>query len=210
MNTGSKLLVRAALTIGVGLAWGCSGNKSGGEDIAPANVTLTVKRGTSEGTPTLVETKVVSIQERVDAVDYDARSIVLVGPDGKQEVFTVAPDVVNFDQIHKGDMVNARFTQKLAVAVQKSSDANYAAVVGDIRLPALGSKPGIVASRAGEITASVTAIDYATRVVSVVDPHGDIVTFKVAPQAEGLENVHVGDQVVAKFSEAVVITVTGS
>jgi hypothetical protein len=177
-------------------------------NVQPINVNVTVKRGTSNGTPTLVKTGVVTAQARIDAIDYDTRGIVLVGPEGHQEIFTVGPDVVNFNQLHKGDLVNCKFTEKLAVSVQKASDPVQDVDTGVIALPPIGDKPGIVASRSGQFTATVTTLDLSTRIVTLTGPDGNVVSYQVAPQAQGLENVHVGDLVVIGYSETVEIFVT--
>jgi hypothetical protein len=202
------VIARVAIAVGIILACGCSDNKP--SSVEPANVSLTVERGTSQGTPTLVATKVISMQARVDAVDYDTRSVVLTGPEGNEESFTVDPAVVNFSQVQKGDLVTAKFTQKLAISVEKPGSQPDVAETGMIALPGLGSKPGILATRTGQITATVTWIDHDARMVSLQGPAGNGMTFQVAPQAQGLENVQAGDKVVAYYTEAVEITVSGS
>jgi hypothetical protein len=203
-----RLVVQTAIALAIAMISGCSDNKPA--SVEPANVSLTVERGTSQGSPTLVATKVITMQARVDAVDYDTRSVVLTGPEGKQEMFTVDPAVVNFSQVHEGDLVTAKFTQKLAISVEKPGGQPAVAETGMIALPGLGAKPGILATRTGQITATVTWIDHDARMVSLQGPAGNGMTFQVAPQAQGLENVQVGDQVVAYYTEAVEISVSGS
>jgi hypothetical protein len=183
-------------------------------NVEPANVNVTIKRGVSDnGTPTLVATKVITMQVRIENIDYDTRGIVLTGPDGNQEIFTVGPEVVNFDQLHKGDLVNCKFTMKLAASVQKASDVTgppSAVATGEVTLPPIGATPGIVATRSGTMTADVVAIDQSTREVTLTGPRGNTVVLQVAPQAEGLDKVQVGDQVVVGYAEAVQISVSGS
>jgi hypothetical protein len=222
-------MARLAMAGFLAAAFGCQSSKSesaaptaiqaastdsGMSNVEPANVQVTVKRGESaNGTPTLVATKVVTLQVRIENIDYDTRGIVLTGPDGNQEIFTVGPEVVNFDQLHKGDLVNCKFTMKMAASVVKASDiaaAPEATETGEIALPPIGSTPGIVATRAGTFTANVVAIDQSSREVTVTGPRGNTVVIQVAPQAEGLDKVQVGDQVVVGYSEAVEIFVTGS
>jgi hypothetical protein len=220
-----KILSKTCVAVGatallLTLSWGCSSNKSADQpttqpvstssDLQPANVSVSVKRGTSDnGTPTLMQTKIATLQVRVDEIDYSTRGIVLTGPTGEEEIFTVGPEVVNFDQIHKGDLVNAKFTEKLAVSVREATDTATESEIGTISLPAVGDKPGIVATRSGQITATVTAIDHDTRVVSLTGSNGNVVTLQVAPQAQGLDKVQVGDQVVIGYAEAVQISVVG-
>jgi hypothetical protein len=220
MNTLVKSLAASvALALSLTFTPGCSNNEKPAETKTstvqtpsgePMEVKVTVKRGTSEGTPTMVKTVVATAQVRVSDINYDARQITLAAPDGNDEIFDVDPAVVNFNQIHKGDMVNAKFTQKLAISVSKEGNEPDVVIAGQVELPPEGSKPSINASRTAQITATVTAIDKENRVVSVTGPRGNTLTFQVAPQAKGLENVNVGDQVVARYTEAVEIWVSGS
>jgi hypothetical protein len=208
MTLSLKSLIRhAIIALGVSILCACSSNKGGAE---PANVKVSIERGTSEGTPTMVKTSVTSEKVRVKDINYETRTIILQDADGNEQTFEAGPEVVNFNQIKANDLVNAKYTEKLAVSVAKNSDEPDAMVVGKVEMADQGEKPGIVVSRTSQITATVSAINHDTRMVSVTGPQGNTVTFQVAPQAKGLENVNVGDQVVARYTEAVELWVSGS
>ncbi len=53
-----------------------------------------------------------------------------------------------------------------------------------------------------EVTATVEAIDVATRMVSLRGPDGEVVTVQVDPAVRNLPRVKVGDRVVARYYEA--------
>lgn len=53
-----------------------------------------------------------------------------------------------------------------------------------------------------EISATVEAIDVSTRMVSLRGPDGDVITVQVTPEARNLEQVKVGDRVVARYYQA--------
>jgi hypothetical protein len=60
----------------------------------------------------------------------------------------------------------------------------------------------VVTTRGQQITATVQAIDPATRDVTLNGP-GGIVSFQVDPSVTRLENVHVGDKVVVSYYEGI-------
>src|SRR5215467_9741298 len=65
-----------------------------------------------------VETK--EIRATVQKIDRDTREVTLKKEDGTM-VTIKAPDTVrNFDQIKVGDIVTAKYTQSVALAVRKS------------------------------------------------------------------------------------------
>jgi hypothetical protein len=70
-----------------------------------------------------------------------------------------------------------------------------------------GAKPEGVVVNTTELTATVEAIDYAKRTVTLKGPEGNTVTLKVDESAKDFKNVKKGDQVVARFTEAVAISV---
>jgi hypothetical protein len=57
------------------------------------------------------------------------------------------------------------------------------------------------------ITATVEAIDQSTRVVTLRGPKGDTVTFEVDKEVRNLNQVSVGDQVIASYHESLVMRV---
>jgi hypothetical protein len=69
------------------------------------------------------------------------------------------------------------------------------------------SKKGTVAGgRAEQVTATVTAIDQATRMVTLKGPKGAEETIKVSPDVKNLPQVKVGDLVVVTFSQGVMLS----
>lgn len=60
------------------------------------------------------------ITARVDAIDPQARMITLTGPRGNSRSFKLGDAVQHIDQIKKGDEVVLRYTEAIALAVDKS------------------------------------------------------------------------------------------
>ena len=68
-------------------------------------------------------------------------------------------------------------------------------------------KPTLSASQVTTITATVTAIDHETRVVSLLRSDGETVTLTVSDDARNLDQVGVGDSVYAEYAETLSIQV---
>lgn len=71
-----------------------------------------------------------------------------------------------------------------------------------------GEKPSMKTGGLVTVTAKVEAIDPASRTLTLKGPKGNVVTIKVGDQVKNLDQVKVGDQVIAKYYEALAIRVT--
>jgi len=72
---------------------------------------------------------------------------------------------------------------------------------------AMLDRPSFSASQSMTISAVVEAIDHETRVVTVRKPDGESVTFTASDEARNLDQVEVGDVLVAEYIESVSIDV---
>ena len=70
-----------------------------------------------------------------------------------------------------------------------------------------GEKPALEQSSLVTVTATVEAIDQATRMVTLKGPEGNTITFKAGDKIKNLSQVKVGDSVLAKYYESVAIEV---
>jgi hypothetical protein len=149
----------------------------------------------------------VIVTAKVQAIDKKNRVVTLKYPDGKLAKVKCGPEVRNFAKIRKGDDVTAQFleTVELYATGEDIPSAERATEVG--RAP-LGSKPGFSAIDALEIKASVEAIDYQTREVTLKNAEGKLVTMKAGPEVKRLNEVKKGDTVVARLVRAVSIEVS--
>ncbi len=64
-------------------------------------------------------------------------------------------------------------------------------------------KPGGKRERVTTLTGTVEAVDFANRVVTIKGSKGRTVELKVGPEAKNLDQVKVGDKVVAKYYESI-------
>jgi hypothetical protein len=72
---------------------------------------------------------------------------------------------------------------------------------------AMMEKPSFSASQTMTISAVVEAIDHESRVVTVRKPDGEALTFTASDEARNLDQVEVGDVLIAEYMESVSIEV---
>jgi len=167
-----------------------------------------VERKTVNGLPTVIAKGSSWATVKVDAIDYDKRSIAITDTDGKQEIFTLGPEVKNFTQIKKGDNVRVEYANELTAEVYKVNEEPMMDMTEGFKTADLGDKPGLLAYRKVKSQMNVTAIDHKTRVVTLKGPAGGELTLTVNPKVKNLDKVNVGDQVIFKYVEALTINVT--
>ena len=82
-----------------------------------------------------------------------------------------------------------------------------ATVVWAANEDAIVEKPSFSASQTMIVSAVVEAIDHDTRVVTVRKPDGESITFTASDEARNLDQVKVGDALIATYKETVSIVV---
>jgi len=169
---------------------------------------MTIERTTVNGLPSIVTTAKMAGEVKVEAIDYDNRSIALKGPEGKTEIFKVSSAVRNFDQIKQGDTVKVEYLTTVDINVRKVGEPLAAAEAVGVAAAPLGAKPGLIAVRTVEVLANVAAIDYVERMVTLVGLRDQPVTFHAGKKLKGFDNVVQGDQVIFTYTESVLIEVT--
>ena len=152
----------------------------------------------------------VQAKAQVQAIDYGARTVVLKGEGGNLIELKVGPNAKNFDQVKVGDQVQADFYTSTAIFLRKSSAPPSAAAAEVVELAAPGEKPAGVVVNTREITATVDAIDPRTRMISLTGPRGNTVSFKLGDAVQDLDQIHPGDQVVVRYTEALAMAVDKS
>lgn len=139
---------------------------------------------------------------KVVNLDRTARTVTVQGPRGGLVTLNVPKEAQNFDQVKVGSTFKVRYVETVAVALQRGGTAS-ASVDKIVRLAPKGGTPGGVVVNTVQISATVEAIDYASREVAVKGPRGNIVAFKVADRVQGLADVNIGDQITLVYAEAI-------
>ena len=208
------LIIGATALVAASLLSGCSSSRS--KDSAqsleaepPALVAQDQTAGTQAGDrPGRLEGELVVITATVKAIDKKNRVVTLQSPDGKVAKVKCGPEVRNFAQIRVGDNVKAQFLESVELFVAGPEDQPTSGRTTKVKRAPLGSRPGFAAVDAVELRATVKAIDYQTREVTLTGPEGKIMKVKAGPEVTRLNEVKQGDTVVARLTRAASITVT--
>jgi hypothetical protein len=160
----------------------------------------------AQNKPNVVLADEVQATAMVETVDYQTRTITLVGPRGNGVTLKVPDAAQNLDQVQAGDNVRVRYLESTAIYVQSGdSQAPSASQVDEVQLAAKGAPAGGVAAQVTEITAKVEGINYQQRWVHLRGPAGRLVKINVPESVEKFPNVHVGDMVVIRRTEAMAL-----
>lgn len=161
---------------------------------------------TLDGVPGGLATRVAKMEATVADIDYEKRSVSLEDGKGNRRTITVGPEVVNFDQIAKGDKVSIEYTEEQVVYLSDVEEhAEESVAVAEVRA-AEGEVPGALAVEVVEIVATVTAVDLENHTATLTFSNGASVVHAVRPDVELLES-HVGREVVIQHTTAMAIAV---
>ena len=205
---GSTALVTASLLS----ACSSSGSKDHPDQSSAAAPTTMVAQDQAaetqaEDKPGRLEGELIVVTAKVKAIDKKNRVVTLKSPDGKEAKVKCGPEVRNFAQIRVGDEVKTTLLETVELFVTGKEEPAAERVTEVDRAP-LGSKPGFAAVDAVEVKASVVAIDYQTREVTLKGPEGRVIKVKAGPEVKRLNEVNKGDTVVARLTRAISIEVS--
>ena len=161
---------------------------------------VTVKPGEAGG----VIQETFTASAAVTAIDAPTRQVTLKASDGHQATFIAGPEVRNFDQLKVGDTITATVSQKLVVFVQSNGGPPTATHAAALASAPLGAKPGVLAGRGFELTATIKAIDSANRTADLQFVDGSIKTVPIRPDVD-LTQYKVSDTVVIQVTQTLSI-----
>lgn len=137
----------------------------------------------------------------------DTRTVSLKRTDGKIVEIHAGEEVKNFDKIRIGDNVTAEYTQALSLELKKGgSGIRERSEVMDMTSAPIGSPPAGAIGRQVAVLANVVAVDKKDKLVTLRGPDGTLVDLKVSDKDQ-LNRVKQGDQVQARYTEAIAIAV---
>ena len=149
-----------------------------------------------------------TITATVEDVDAATRTVTLKGEGGKTVTVECGDEVRNFDQIKKGDQVTVQYYQSVALGLRKPGEAPSAEEQSALLRSEPGQKPGGMAIKSVQLSATVESIDKATREVTLKGPNGKTRTVKAGDEVKNFDSLKEGDQVVATVTEALAIGVS--
>ena len=154
-----------------------------------------------------IEGELVVVTATVKAIDKKNRVVTLLSSDGKVAKVKCGPEVRNFAQIRVGDEVKTSLLETVELFVTGNNEPAAERVTEVGRAP-LGSRPGFAVIDTIEVKAAVVAIDYQTRKVTLKSPDGKVKIVTAGPEVKRLNEVKVGDSVVARLTRAISIEVS--
>jgi len=158
--------------------------------------------------PGLVNVNIVKIKAVVVDIDKESRMITLKGPKGNLLVTKAGQEVRNFDQIDKGDEVNVRYYESVAILVDKGTgEPPQGSAMDVVEVAPKGVKPAGTVVSVQELTAVVEKINYKKRTITLKGPEGNTATFKVDPSVKDFKKVKKGDEINIRHTEALAISV---
>lgn len=166
----------------------------------------TVAAVTVDGVPGGAVVDTLEVQAKVLDINYKNREVKLLIPGGSVIKTQVGPEAVNFDQVKKGDIINAVITEEVVfqLASSEAEMKDHAEVVA--LLAEEGEMPAGVVAAAVRVTATITALDEEARTINLTLKDGTTKTVSVRDDIE-MNQAKVGDQVVIDIFEAVAISV---
>lgn len=167
---------------------------------------------------------VVTMNATVQAIDVENKVIDVVGPLGNVVQIQTPPEVIGTIKVN--EKITISYSDQVAMALRKvqgppanaanSENAITAEEEGGMNMdPATEAEQSFEqATPTGaaeldliEMTAPVTKIDYANRIVTIVGPKGDVHVVRVDPSVPGLNAIKPGDKVVVELTRAVAVSV---
>jgi hypothetical protein len=125
---------------------------------------------------------------------------------GDEWVFTAGPEVRNFDQIKRGDLVLMEYYSVFALELgPKGSGIKERASVLDVERAKAGEKPGVKVTGSTFVEAEVKAVDKKQRTVTVQGPKKEVL-FEVSKEVD-LSKIKAGQEVEALYVESYAVSV---
>jgi hypothetical protein len=160
----------------------------------------------AKGVPggTVVET--YKLTATVTEIDAPTRKVTLATKDGKKTTVKCGPEVINFDQIHIGDVVRATVTSELTVWMAGAGAPSTETEAGLVALAPQGDKPGVLMAETQKYNATITAINLKRRQATLRFPDGSTRTFNVRKDID-LTQRAVGEEVTFRVAVAMAVSV---
>ena len=168
------------------------------EEKAPAAVEKMVEKMMTSPEVEVGESTTMTAQ--VQAVDIKKREVTLKDKEGNVFTIDVPPEVRRLSEIKPGDVVVARYSEALALGLNKTSSSSGIRAKREsasIERAGMDQPPGGVARETVEVLASIIAIDKAKRQVTIKGAEHTVVV-KAAEDID-LDKIKVGDEVLAEY-----------
>ena len=153
--------------------------------------------------------RTVEVTAKITAINAKTREITLKGPRGNEVTVEAGPEVKNFAQLKVGDSVDVQYLEAIVLELKKGGGKKVERTEEAAMATAKpGEAPGAVAGRQITVVGDVIDVDQATHTVTVRGPKRTVHLNVEDP--EQLKMIAKGDQIEARYTEAVAVDVTKS
>jgi Cu/Ag efflux protein CusF len=144
--------------------------------------------------------------DTIVAIDKESRTITLKNAEGEEWVFVAGPEVRNFDQLQRGDLVIMDYFAGFALELGPKGSGKKSRVSNiKAERARLGEKPGMQITGTTYAVGEVTAIDKKHRKVTLQGPKNTLV-LRASDEVD-LSQIKVGQEVEATYIESFVVSV---
>lgn len=196
--TMKKYAIAGMACIALGALSACSATTPPPAPEQATNVDF--EKGTAGGTIT----HGIKVQAKVTGIDKENRTLTLMDHTGETFEIVAGPEVVNFEQIEKGDSVVVTMAQQLVISVFDKDEQLPEGSAGAVALAPEGAKPGAAAAGTTLVKATVVSIDEAHHEATLRFCREE--TVPVRPDVN-LSKYKAGDQVLFMMTKALAIEV---
>jgi len=144
----------------------------------------------------------------IQDINKAKREITLKKDDGTTDTVKIPEAVKNFNQMKVGDIVTAKYSEAIAVAVRKSGEPPSATGRTTDERAAPGEKPAIKRTATTEMSASIEKIDKDKRELTLKGPEGNTKIVKVPEDVKKFDELKQGDQIIVTATQSLAIDVS--
>ena len=195
-STSPILILALAFALAGGLA-GCGSNKK--KDIIPQ---------TQGKASDLVEATDPVFNARVQAISRKKQLLTLKFNDDKVAKIRVAGSVRNFDEVGVGDNIRARLDEVVEVFPVNAAGKPLWSDVKEIKKAPRGTPPSSAIVKPYEYLATVTAVDYLAKQLTLKSSGGQLIKVTATVEATRFNEIKAGDSVIARFTTTTRIEIT--
>ncbi|AGW88863.1 MULTISPECIES: hypothetical protein [Cupriavidus] len=177
---------------------------------AIAGAVLTMGSAYAQRTPApVMVAEEAVISGKIIDIDPDSKAVLVQGPRGNVVELIAGDEARNFGQVRKGDIVTVA-RGAAVVASLEPIDSKATALAEQVERTsraAEGGKPGIMREVTTTVTAEITKIDPAKKLITFRGPRETLRTVKIEDPAIDLNKIKRGQMAKVVYREVVAITV---
>jgi hypothetical protein len=161
---------------------------------------------TATGHPSFKATETANGQGTVLSVNKKTRVVKILAAEGDTVAVTCGPEIKNFSQVAKGDVVKVKYTETLMVHVEPAGTPPNMSAQTTSTSAKPGEKPHGTVTDKVSFSGTITAIDMTNSTVTLKGPEGNEMV--VHPRVkENLKKVKIGESVVFNYEATAAVSV---